>query len=729
MRVNDVERLVWPLHKLGEALEALANRAGLLAFAGKNIADKTSRSTLDPTDVLRAHRSGEGKQSWDVDAVGDWIIAAAEFIGVEAAPIDVPLRDIHTSVAQLGPAIVMFDNTNPVFLMILSSRAEKLAILTPEYTVERIDASLVAERLCQPAEALLGDSLARLLDHAQIPASRRHAVRQALLVGRFGAEHVPGLWHLRLPPTVPLRTYARSIRLGRRIVAFFVAHIAGWSTWVLAWYTLGRSMFLGDTRWDRIIAASLLLLTAIPLRQLATWMFNRLGLEVSAFLRRRLLAGALALNIDEARRKGAGVLLGHVLESELVEVLGLRGGLLGFIAVFELFLAAFLMHVSEFPTLQWLLLGGWVTFALAAFARYHALRREWAQLQLGLTHDLIERMVGHRTRIAQERAEEWHRGEDEGLARYLESSRKVDQWQVLLTTGLARGYILAALTLLGWFFVAGGATPVMLSFCLVAALAARGALTHLLQGLSHLSGAAIAYHGIAEMLAAANEQGNAARVPPTAMPNPESRLPGQIILDAREITFRHRHRAEDVLRSVHLQIAARDRILLEGPSGAGKSTLGAIVAGLRSPNSGLLLLDGLDRYSLGNAQWHRRVAAAPQFHENHIITGTLAFNILMGRHWPPRSNDLAEALAVCHELGLDDLLRRMPAGIEQMVGETGWQLSHGEKSRIYVARALLQKASIIVLDESFAALDPETMVKVMQCVFKRAPAMLVIAHP
>jgi ATP-binding cassette subfamily B protein len=64
-----------------------------------------------------------------------------------------------------------------------------------------------------------------------------------------------------------------------------------------------------------------------------------------------------------------------------------------------------------------------------------------------------------------------------------------------------------------------------------------------------------------------------------------------------------------------------------------------------------------------------------------------------------------------------------------MVGEGGWQLSHGERSRLYIARALLQQADLIILDESFAALDPLNLERALQCVFRRAPALLVIAHP
>jgi len=90
---------------------------------------------------------------------------------------------------------------------------------------------------------------------------------------------------------------------------------------------------------------------------------------------------------------------------------------------------------------------------------------------------------------------------------------------------------------------------------------------------------------------------------------------------------------------------------------------------------------------------------------------------------------LREATDICHELGLGPLLEKMPAGMVQVVGETGWQLSHGERSRLYIARALLQRADVLVFDESFAALDPENVRLALDCVLRRAPTVLVIAHP
>jgi ATP-binding cassette subfamily B protein len=65
---------------------------------------------------------------------------------------------------------------------------------------------------------------------------------------------------------------------------------------------------------------------------------------------------------------------------------------------------------------------------------------------------------------------------------------------------------------------------------------------------------------------------------------------------------------------------------------------------------------------------------------------------------------------------LADVLARMPAGLSQTLGETGWQLSHGERSGLYIARALPQGSEILLFDESFAALDPETLRQTLSCV-------------
>ena len=201
------------------------------------------------------------------------------------------------------------------------------------------------------------------------------------------------------------------------------------------------------------------------------------------------------------------------------------------------------------------------------------------------------------------------------------------------------------------------------------------------------------------------------------------------VLRARNLTFRYRPHGRAILRDVDLDIYAGDRLLLQGPSGGGKTTLAAMLAGLRPPETGLVMLRGFDQQNVESQVTPRRVAMAPQFHENYIFNATFGFNLLLGRRWPPLPQDVSDALEICNELGLDELLARMPLGMNQIVGESGWQLSHGERSRVYIARVLVQNADLVILDESFGALDPENLRDALQTTLHRAKTLLVIAHP
>jgi len=378
------------------------------------------------------------------------------------------------------------------------------------------------------------------------------------------------------------------------------------------------------------------------------------------------------------------------------------------------------------------LLLGWGAVTLLLAWRFLRRYRHWTEARLGMTHDLVERMVGHRTLLAQQAPEHWHDGEDQAGERYLELSKEVDRMGSLLLALVPRGWLVLGVLGLAPAFVSGSGSPATLAVGLGGTLLAHRALKRLATGLQHLVGAYVAWNQVAPLFHSAGRIQPARESAPVAVNLHGSPDLGQetgALVEANDLIFGHPNRHEPVLRGCSFRIAAGDRILLEGPSGGGKSTLASLITGLRVPQSGLLLLDGLDRQTLGATGWRKRVTAAPQFHENHVLTGTFSFNLLMGRCWPPRVKDLDEAEAICRELGLDGLLKRMPAGLLQMVGETGWQLSHGERSRLYIARALLQGSDLVVLDESFAALDPENLCRAVRCVEDRASTLLVIAHP
>jgi ATP-binding cassette subfamily B protein len=345
-----------------------------------------------------------------------------------------------------------------------------------------------------------------------------------------------------------------------------------------------------------------------------------------------------------------------------------------------------------------------------------------------MTHDLVEQMVGHRTRSAQQPREAWHDEEDGSLERYVDASAGMDRATVWLMAMAPRGWLLLAVAGLSPAFISGEASVATLAVALGGILLAFRAFRRLAAGVSHLAGAAIAWRQAAPIFhAAARPQpvGSPAFATTSAPAGPD----GPPLLDGHELSFHYKRRSEPVLRDCSLKVRRGERMLLQGPSGGGKSTLASLLTGLRQPDSGLLLLDGVDRQTLGAAIWRRRIVAVPQFHENHIFVGTLAFNLLMGGEWPPRQEDLDRAESVCRSLGLGDLLDRMPSGLMQQVGETGWQLSHGERSRVCIARALLQGGDFLVFDESFGQLDPESLQGTLRFVLDKAPTVMVIAHP
>jgi len=349
------------------------------------------------------------------------------------------------------------------------------------------------------------------------------------------------------------------------------------------------------------------------------------------------------------------------------------------------------------------------------------------------TADLVERMVGHRTRLAQEDPVHWHTEEDWVLAHYVQPQTREDQAGNRLGL-LARSWVVASLALFVVLLAGQTPGPAQLAIALGGMLLAWQALDTLTTGIQSLAHVRSAWQEVQLLFSAAQRPTATGVGLPTAPPaDRAARHPAESasppLLSAEAVVFRYSDRAQPILKGCHLRIEEGEQILLTGPSGGGKSTLAALLPGLRQPVAGRLALRGYDWQRVGAATWRRQVVVVPQFHENYVLTGSLAFNLLLGRCWPPTSADLRLAQEICREAGLGELLDRMPAGLNQIVGEGGWQLSHGEKSRIYLVRALLQAPQLLILDESFGALDAESLQVAMRCVRQHAATLLVIAHP
>jgi ATP-binding cassette subfamily B protein len=465
---------------------------------------------------------------------------------------------------------------------------------------------------------------------------------------------------------------------------------------------------------------------------------------VSLLLKQRLFAGILRSDADEIRTRGSGRLLSLISESAVLETIGLQSALTLAIALVELASAVVVLSLGAGASLEpWLLLS-WCGLSALLARRYLARRRSWTEERCALAHGFVENVLGYRTRVAQQRPARWHDLEDPMLDHYSLTSARMDAAQHRLAVIPPRGWLLVGILGLVPALLSGVHTQAEVTVALGGILQAYGALGKLAREAVALCGAAVAWHQVSELFRTGYEPPSSARalVPVTRRRRPSTGGAGagshsvgaapvgaDSVLDLRGVHFRHDETREPVLEDCSLRMSAGERVVLEGPSGSGKSTLAALISGWRAPRSGCILTRGLDRATLGLDGWRRRVAAAPQFNENYLFSASLAFNLLMSRSWPASAADLEEAAAVCRELGLGPLISRMPSGLDQVVGETGWQLSHGERSRVFLARALLQGADLVILDETFAALDPVTLRRCVDTVLARANTLLVIAHP
>src|SRR5215207_201631 len=719
--MNELSQMTWPAESLGRALEALGRGGGL--------APRDVEAGSPPPAV-----ASEGGES-----LGQWVESAARWLRLEAEPR--PLR--YVDVVRLSreteaPTLVRVPGEGePRFLAILSARKGSAALACPDLSVRSVRSDELGALLCRTTEEPLAEEVGLLLEEIGVPQRRRARARSAILEQRLGTKWIAECWSLRNPPAASLWQRARQARLAPRLALFFVAHVAQYALWLLSWWVIGQAALGGRADRGLLAAWVLLLLTAIPLRLVETWVSGLFAIGAGGLIKQRLLQGALKLEPEEIRHEGVGHLLGRVFEGDAVESLALDGGLLGLVAAVELAFGAWVLWAGAGGWLHVLLLAAWVALVVTLGWVYYRRRLAWTESRLKLTHNLVEVMVGHRTRLAQEARERWHVGEDQSLEHYLRLSAGMDGTAAKLTAFVPRGWLVLGVAALAPAYASGEASAASLAVGLGGILLVFRALGKLAESSASLAGAGVAWRKVAPLFESAARPDEAG-VPSFSVSAPkrvghesapESEPEALTVAEAHDLVFRYRGREEPVLRGCSLRIEAGERLLLEGPSGGGKSTLASLLTGMRRPDSGLLLLGGLDRQTLGLDGWRRRVVSAPQFHENHVLTETFAFNLLMGRRWPPRVEDLKEAEAVCRELGLGELLGRMPGGFEQMVGESGWQLSHGERSRLFIARALLQRAELIVLDESFAALDPENLRLALACVLKRAPALLVIAHP
>ena len=208
-------------------------------------------------------------------------------------------------------------------------------------------------------------------------------------------------------------------------------------------------------------------------------------------------------------------------------------------------------------------------------------------------------------------------------------------------------------------------------------------------------------------------------------PSSTAQLPpvkGRITLD--QVTFRYRPEAAPVLHGISLDVRPGEVIGIVGRSGSGKSTLTKLVQRLYVPESGRLLVDGIDISLIDAAQLRRQVGVVLQ--ENLLFNRSVRENIAIADPAAP----IETVVRVAQLAGAHDFISELPEGYDTVVGEQGASLSGGQRQRIAIARALFSNPRILIFDEATSALDyeSEAIIQRNMALICQGRTVLIIAH-
>ncbi|WP_020414492.1 ATP-binding cassette domain-containing protein [Microbulbifer variabilis] len=695
----------WPASQLDSALQALARHCGL----EPEILDYSSTDNeLDTNTRLQA---------------------SAEALDIQVEQVSCSYSELSQMLLQASPALVRLNfGEGEYFAALCGGNRRQLRLLTPTLQVVQNSLSQVEAQFSHRQVTFQRERIARLLDGINIGERRRARATEALLKENLAGVRIEGCWLLRQPAH---RSVWKQLRLRSQhwqFLGMLACHATQMVFFLASWWVIGRAVLGGyiDTGW--LVAWILLMASQVPLSLFTLHLRGSISIESGALLKRRLLASALRINPDRLRHMGTGQVLGRVYDAENIESNALQGSFLLVLGATELLMAVFVLLIGAGGHIYLLLLPLFFIVAIVLGSAQYQSRRSWVVQRLSMTDRLIEKMLGHRTRLAQQAPVDWHRGEDRELSNYLQASTDVDSTMVRLVALLPRMWLLFGVVGLLPVFISGDVSSAQLAVAFGGVLLGYRAVLKCMSGFTSALSALLAWENVRKLFALEIPQPHT--LFRTVQANSVKRLTAnQPFISMKDLCFSYSGKGRSILAGCTLNIYSGDRILLQGASGSGKSTLANIITGIHEPSDGLMLLNGYDRASFGLNEWRRIVASSPQFHENHVLGDSFLFNLLMGNEWPPTQESLRKAYAVCDELGLTPLLNKMPAGILQTVGEMGWKLSHGEMSRLFIARALLQDAELVILDESLAALDPGNLRKVINCIKKYSNTLVVIAHP
>lgn len=204
--------------------------------------------------------------------------------------------------------------------------------------------------------------------------------------------------------------------------------------------------------------------------------------------------------------------------------------------------------------------------------------------------------------------------------------------------------------------------------------------------------------------------------------NPEK--PQDASISFKNVSYRYDGASDDAIHNISLDIKSGEHIAFVGPSGGGKSTLAKLIARFADVNSGFIEIGGVNVKNIKASDLMNTVSFV--FQDSKLLKMSIFDNVRMGNKNAMRE----EVIEALHNAQCDDIIEKLPGGIDTVIGSKGTYLSGGETQRIAIARAMLKNAPILILDEATAFADPDNEAKVQAAFSKlsEGKTVIMIAH-